>query len=131
MILLDTHEVVFLAVEPERLSRAATRAIARAETRDGMAIASITLWEITMLIDRGSIAVPGSTEVFRRELCQRPGLAVLDLSPDVAALSTQYPPDFPNDPADRIIAATSRAHRLPLVTRDRWMHDSPLLRTIW
>ncbi len=131
MILLDTHAVVFLALEPERLSKAAVRAIRKAQLKDGVAIASITLWEIAMLVDRGTVTVPGSTEAFLRDLCHRPGLTVLDLSPEVAALSMQYPPVFPNDPADRIIAATARVNRLPLVTKDQRMEDSPLLRTIW
>jgi PIN domain nuclease of toxin-antitoxin system len=131
VILLDTHVALMLALDPERLSRSAARAIARAEASNGLAIASITLWEIALLAQRGEIVVPGSVEAFLRELCQRPGISVLDLSPEVAAVSTQFPPDFPRDPADRIIGATARVQGLALVTKDQRMQDSPLLRTIW
>ncbi len=131
MILLDTHVLVMLAVKPERLSKEAARAIARAEARDGVAIASITLWGLAQLIDGGRIAVSGSVESFLKEICRRSGLTVLDISPEVAALTVQFPPDFPGDPADRIIAATARAHGLPIVTRDRGMQQSPQIRTVW
>ena len=130
MILLDTHVLVTLALRPERLSKQAARAISRAEARDGVAIASITLWELAQLIQAGRLKVPGSTESFLRALCQRQGLTVLDLTPEIAALTVQFPPDFPKDPGDRIIAATARAHGLRLVTKDQAMLDSPLLETI-
>jgi PIN domain nuclease of toxin-antitoxin system len=131
VILLDTHALVYLALKPERLSRSAARAIARAEKDKGIAIASITLWEIALLIDAGRVIVRGSAEAFLNLILQRPQLLVLDLSPQIAALAFQFPPDFPNDPADRIIAATARAHGLPLVTKDQRLQDSVLLRTIW
>ena len=59
MILLDTHTLVMLALNPERLSKAAARAIVRAEADDGIGIASITLWEIALLIDAGRVVVHG------------------------------------------------------------------------
>lgn len=131
MILLDTHVILMVALKPERLSKAAARAIARAMAGDGAAISSITLWEIAQLIDDRRVMVHGSTEAFLTAVARRAGLAVLDISPEIAALSFQFPPDFPKDPADRIIGATARAHGLPLVTRDRSMQDSPLLHTVW
>lgn len=131
MILLDTHALVFLALRPERLSRPATQAIARAERQDGIAISSITLWELAQLVDQGRIRVPGSVEAFLRDVSTRPGLRVLDITGDIAALTLLFPASFTKDPADRIIAATARAHDLPLVTRDGHMQESPLLRTIW
>jgi PIN domain nuclease of toxin-antitoxin system len=120
-----------LALKPELLSKSAARAVSRAETGNGMAIASITLWEIAQLIDAGRIVVRGSPEGFLKLILQRPRLVVLDLSPEIAALAFQFPSDFPNDPADRIIAATARAHGLPLVSRDERMQDCKLLQTIW
>jgi PIN domain nuclease of toxin-antitoxin system len=131
VILLDTHVVLMLVSSPQRLSKAATRAITRAEAADGVAIASISLWEIAQLIHSGRIAITGSTERFLNQMCSRAGLSVLELTPEVAALALQVPPDFPGDPADRIITATARAHGMPLVTKDQPIQDSSLLKTIW
>ena len=49
----------------------------------------------------------------------------------IAALATQFPEDFPRDPADRLIAATARAEGLTLVTRDERIRASALVRTVW
>lgn len=35
------------------------------------------------------------------------------------------------DPADRIIAATTRIHKAILVTRDQKLTDSPHVETLW
>ena len=99
MTLLDTHVVYWLAVHPERLSRAATRAIAAADRSDGVAISTISLWELARLIDKGRIRVDGTTERFLIRLGERPGMTLLEITPQVAALAVQFPPDFP---ADRI-----------------------------
>ena len=131
MILLDTHVVLILISNPKQLSKAATRAMRKAEAADGVAIASITLWEIALLIYDRRVVLEGSTESILRQIAGRPDLSVLELTPEIAALAYQFPPDFPYDPADRIIAATARAHGLPLVTKDRRMQESRLLRTIW
>jgi PIN domain nuclease of toxin-antitoxin system len=131
VILLDTHTLIFLVSEPKRLSKAAVRFIARAERADGAAIASITLLEIALLIHERRVTVAGSTETFLREIVMRPELSVLELTPEIAALTYQFPPDFPSDPADRIIAATARSHGLPLITKDKRLQESPLLKTIW
>lgn len=131
MILLDTHALVWLVVKPERLSRAAARAIKRAERADGVAISSITLWEIAQLVEDGRVKVQGSTETFLESLCQSSGLNVLAITPEIAALAFQFPPGFPRDPADRLIGATARAHGIPLVTKDEPMQDCPLLDTVW
>ena len=48
-----------------------------------------------------------------------------------ARIAAQFPADFPGDPADRLIAATARAHRIPLVTSDERIQASPLVETVW
>jgi PIN domain nuclease of toxin-antitoxin system len=132
MILLDTHALLFLISTPERLSKPAARAIAQAEKRgSGVAIASITLWEIALLIDERRIIISGSTETFLKLIAARPGISMLELTPEVAALAFQFTSGFPNDPADRIIGATARAYGLSLVTKDQRIQDCGLIKTIW
>lgn len=58
----------------------------------------------------------------------------VDIKPitnEIAIMTAELPWEFPNDPADRIIAATARAEGLPLVTADQRILDCPLLKTIW
>lgn len=37
------------------------------------------------------------------------GVIIKPVTREVALLTVHFPPDFPNDPMDRIIAATARA----------------------
>lgn len=131
MILLDTHAWLWLCLEPRRLSAAAVAAIRRAVNGGGLAIASITLWEVAMLLARGRIVPQGTPEAWLSELIDRSGVVTMEITPAVAALATHLPDDFPGDPADRLIAATARAEGIALVSRDARMRASPMVETIW
>ena len=50
MILVDTQVVIWLAVEPEKISRRASEAILEARSGDGVAISDKTLWELAMVL---------------------------------------------------------------------------------
>ena len=74
------------------------------------------------------------------DLVEKSGAVVKELTPAVAVLSTQFPKDFPRDPADRLIGATARTEELDavhalqslvLVTRDKGIRASTLLNTVW
>ena len=131
MILLDTHVLLWLLLEPQRLSSSAAAAIRKSVRTGGLAIASITLWELAMMIALGRITPRGTPEAWLTELVERSGVVVKEISPAVATLATQFPHDFPADPADRLIAAAARAEGLSLVTRDAKLRGSPILRTVW
>jgi PIN domain nuclease of toxin-antitoxin system len=130
MILLDTHVLVWTVADSKRLSRAALRAIERARRQDGgLAISAITLWELALLLARGRIQAYGTVEASVRLLSE--GTVVRPITPEIAALSTQFPDDYPREPADRLIGATARAEGLTLVTRDENIRRSRLIRTVW
>lgn len=131
MILLDTHALIWLAGEPRRLSKPATKAIRSALASGGIGVASITLWELAVLFARGRLRARGTIDASIRLLIESTGVSVRELTPEIAALSTQLPGDFPKDPADRLIAATAIVEGVPLVTSDERILASPLIKTVW
>jgi PIN domain nuclease of toxin-antitoxin system len=131
VILLDTHVLIWLSLEPRRLSTPATAAIRKAQADGGLAVASITLWEIAMMIHRGRLIARGTSEMWITELLARTHVVVREITAVVAALATQLPDDPPTDPADRLIAATARADGVPLVTKDKRLRASRALKTVW
>lgn len=129
MILLDTH-VLFWAVDDSKsLSRAAASEIRRARRSGGVAISTISIWELASLLARGRIQGYGSIEASLKLLLE--GVAIRPITAEIAALATQFPSEYPRDPADRLIGATARAEGLTLVTRDENIRRSPLIRTVW
>lgn len=131
MILLDTHVLVWTMTEPQRVSRAAASAIRRGRVSGGLGVSAISLWEVALLFSRGYLRAPGTVEDSIQALLDSSGVTVRPLTPTIAALATQFPGDYPRDPADRLIGATARAEGLTLITRDERIRNSKLLKTIW
>ena len=131
MILLDTHVLAWLVADPKQLSRSAASAIRRARANQGIGISAISLWELALMFSRGRLEATGTIEASVRLMLERSGVIIKPVTPEVAALATQFPDDFPRDPADRLIAATARAEGLMLVTRDERIRQCMLVKTIW
>jgi len=133
VILLDTHVVYWAVCEPRRLSRAAVRSIERSGVPNGLAIASVTLFELAGLFRGGRIREnrPLAVASAVGSIVTAARVKVLDITVEIAAAATEFPHDFPHDPMDRLIAATARAYGCPLVTKDQRMQESPLVQTIW
>ena len=131
MILLDTHVLVWSIREPERLSRRAAAVIRKAQYQEGLAIASITLVELANLFARGRLRGVGTLETSIRNIIERSGVSIRDITPEIAALAAQFPESFSKDPADRIIAATARGEGMTLISKDEKILQSTLLKTVW
>ena len=128
-MLLDTHVLLWLAGEPRRLSRPAASALRRAKT--GVGIASISLWEIALLHRRGRIRGGGSPQRFIRMLLEGSRFRVHEIDAEIADVASGLGGGFPEDPCDRLIAATAIVLGLPLVTADQGIRGSGALRTVW
>jgi PIN domain nuclease of toxin-antitoxin system len=131
LILVDTQVVAWLARRPERLSRAARRAIEKHTRSADLAMASVTLMELAQLAARGDIAIRDTPGAWLRQLVNDGGWTVRDVTTEIAAVAAYLPPSFPADPFDRLIAATAIVERMPLVTADRRIQASGVVETVW
>jgi Uncharacterized protein conserved in bacteria len=118
-----------MGLEPSRLSKPAESAIREAQSDEGVAISSITLWELASLLARRRIQPFGTIENSLRLLTEK--VAVKPITLAIAAACGEFPRHYSGDPADRIIGATARVENMSLVTKDQSIRNSGLLHTIW
>lgn len=130
MILLDTHVVVWLALEPGRISKKAKSAIEEARAKnEELAISDMTLFEIANLSRKARIGFNKSLESFLAQIESR--FVVLPVNSEVCARAMTFGPDFPRDPADRVIAATALVNGISLISADRALLSAREVSTIW
>jgi PIN domain nuclease of toxin-antitoxin system len=124
-VLLDTHVVQWWSAEPDRLSRAATRAL---EEADELAVAAISWFELAWLARHERIALTIPIRSWLEQLAVQ--VRTAELTPAVADTAAALPSSFPGDPADRLIYATAIERGWRLVTKDRRIrarrHPHPL-----
>jgi PIN domain nuclease of toxin-antitoxin system len=126
--LLDTHVVLWMTIAPEELSSPAREAIA---TATGIAVASVTWWEMAWLAHHGRVEFPKPVRSFMEEISE--GIQTLPTTPAIGDTAVLLGDRFPGDPTDRIIYATAIEEGLQLVTKDQRMRNHPYPRqiTIW
>ncbi|MDY0004173.1 MAG: PIN domain-containing protein [Polyangia bacterium] len=91
-------------------------------TSQPWSISAIVLWELTKLAQLGRIELDLEDPRVRRLLAR---LHVWPIDLQVCRAMTQL--DFRGDPADELIAATSLAHGVPLLTRDTRIRGSKVV----
>ena len=117
MIVLDTHAWFFWVNDnSEELSEAALRAIQFNKT---LGVSIISCWEMAMLVAKERLKLSIDIQLWIDRALQYPGVKLLNISPEIAVLSTRLPGLFYGDPADRMIAATCLYHGADLVTKDK------------
>ncbi len=92
-------------------------------------LCSISYWEIAMLHGKKRIHINQPVEVFCKDLQSFRNYKIIDISPKIANIVSQYTRRINGDPADRIIAATAISHGARLLTRDKNLISLPFLDT--
>lgn len=128
-LLLDTHILVRWLIQSRSVSRKQHMALETAtKTGEPLAFSAITLVEISMLFSRGKLALNRGLEDFFELVQASPLLRLYPLTYEIAVDIESL--SLLKEPADQIIVATARVHRLRLVTSDQRIIESKLVPVI-
>lgn len=93
-------------------------------------LASISLWELATLVARTRLVLRQGLDAWIDVAAAPETITVVDVTPAIAKEIVRLPAHFHHDPADRLIVATARVLEVPLLTRDRAIRRSGLVR-LW
>lgn len=116
--LLDTHAWIWWIDEDARLGKRFVAALDELPSDDRPYLCDISLWEAAMLLERDRIRFSIPFDQWLDAAAHPRSVRLLSITPAVAAEVAALPEDFHRDPADRVIVATCRALKLPLLTGD-------------
>jgi PIN domain nuclease of toxin-antitoxin system len=121
-LLLDTHVLLWVKGEPERLSDSARRTILDPATE--LVFSVVSLWEIVIKSGRPRSGLSVDADDLRAELLQD-GYFELDVqAAHVLEVSTL--PKLHGDPFDRLLVAQARVEGLMLMTADHAVAAYPV-----
>jgi PIN domain nuclease of toxin-antitoxin system len=113
--LLDTSVWFRAAADPETVPEEVREILGRRGAVFGLS--AISLWEVAKKNQIGKLPLQNDLASWLNAAVAA-NIVVLPLTPDVIADAMKLP-EFPNhDPADELIVATARVHRLTLLTTD-------------
>lgn len=128
--ILDTHAWIWWVDHDRRLGRAVLRRLDDLPPADRPYVCDISLWEVAMLVERRRLSFGVSLEEWLAAAAHPLSVQLIDIDSQIAAEVARLPETFQRDPADRLIVATSRVRRTPLLTHDRRIRRSRLV-TLW
>ena len=131
MIMLDTHAWVWFISNPELFSRSAKKAVNSAMKNNEIYISSISAWEVALLVAKGRLKLTMDVYEWIAQSERLPFFNFIPVDNSVAIKSVNLPKPIHNDPADRIIIATTLTLGVSLITKDERILDYPHVQTLW
>ncbi len=114
-LLLDTNVWLFGYIDPEALPEEIRELLGKRDAQFGLS--AISLWEVGKKHQVGKLELKRELGAWLKEAVAA-HIHLLPLTPEIIADAMSLP-DFPTrDPADELIVATARVHRLTLLTSD-------------
>jgi PIN domain nuclease of toxin-antitoxin system len=128
--LLDTHAWIWWVDQDRRLGVKAIAALDHLPRDQRPWLCDISLWEVATLVERERLSLDVPLREWLDAAAHPRSVRLVSITPQIAAEVAALPTSFHRDPADRVIVATSRVLKLPLLTRDRLITGSRLV-TRW
>jgi len=125
--LLDTHIWLWSMLDPSRLTSNVSQALENPENE--LWLSSISLWEFSVLEDRGRVKINGSFETWVERALSIAPIRQAPVTLEIALATRQLELQH-HDPADRFIAATALTHDLVLITADRRLIGTSQIRVL-
>jgi len=130
LTICDTHMLIWWSANSPKLSSCARMAMESAAANAELAVADITLWEITLLAAHGRIQLPIPVTDYLTDLILALRLRVLPITPAIA-VAAQASDIVQGDPADRLILATARQEGAILLSADAKFRELSGLSVVW
>lgn len=127
-LLLDTHVLLWMLSEPERLSPECRTAVEGMDCR--LLVSTVSLFEISNKVRIGKLAHPGPLLTQTEWTLSRLNVDLLPLSASAAVLAGQLQGPH-RDPFDRLLAAQAITEALPLVSSDPAFQQFSELKVVW
>jgi PIN domain nuclease of toxin-antitoxin system len=128
--LLDTHVWVWWVEGDPRLSPQLAQRLDDLPETHRPIISGISLWEVAMLTKLGRLDLNRPLDEWLRLAANAKTVQIWPITAAIAVAVAELPDSFHRDPADRIIVATSLNRNAPLITQDRRIIESGLVR-LW
>ncbi len=115
--LLDTHALLWTALDTGKLSAAAKSAIL--DTGNDIHVSVVSFWEISLKYSTGSLELKGIVPDDFPKISADMGFSLLELTPETVATSYKLPKVLNNDPFDRLIAWQAIKSGMSLISIDK------------
>ena len=126
-MILDTHILLWILTDDPKLSSEIKLRIT--SSPNDIYYSPISIWEIMILEEKGRITLSNKTDDFYKNLGSALPFMEAPINTEIARLSRTL--EFNHaDPADRFIAATAFAYKMPLATVDKLLTDLDWLETL-
>ena len=129
MIVLDTHALLWWALDPEQLSPTAAARVAEMEKHGGFA-SSISIWELGIKIKRGKLELGIAIEELARRIERSAAVELVPVDTTIWLRSLALVWEH-RDPADRVIVSTALLKGVPLLTKDDAIRSAGIVSTVW
>jgi PIN domain nuclease of toxin-antitoxin system len=121
VIVLDTHALLWLTDNPDRLGPKSQTITREAKTNGQLAISAASFWEIALLTSKRRLSLDRDISDFRQRMLDT-GLLEIQMDGQIAIDAVAL--DLPHrDPSDRIIVATAIAQNATILSADRQILD--------